>query len=272
MRFRLSRSACDRPLDVLVSAVVGLDAAGDLDERGESCLVQTGHIASVRVDLHAGPCRRPAAFGMYSTSFMLTVRRTTSPVTLLSRNWSGVTSPPTTPRPSPQLAFDRHHARVAAHRVAGEEHAGHLGVDHHLHGDAHRRLLSGATLGAVADRTGRVEARPAIADRVERLLETAHPEEALLLAGERRLLAVLPEGARADRDRRCRGTALAHELVVDARRAPCGQRPARWRRASPHRSPSMRQRPPPRRRSRRWRPRSRSCPRRRLLRRRRGIR
>src|SRR5581483_3249533 len=52
------------------------------------------------------------------------------------------------------------------------------------------------------DRTRRVEARPAVAHRVADVLGTPHPEEALLLAREGRIRAVLPERARTDGDRR----------------------------------------------------------------------
>ena len=46
--------------------------------------------------------------------------------------------------PEAPARVDRDHARVAAHRVAGEHHAGDLGVDHQLHRDAHRRRRASA--------------------------------------------------------------------------------------------------------------------------------
>src|SRR3954463_2599901 len=47
---------------------------------------------------------RPDGPARYSMCFAFTVRRTTSPVTFETRYSSGVTSPPTTPRPSPHDA------------------------------------------------------------------------------------------------------------------------------------------------------------------------
>ena len=71
---------------------------------------------------------------------------------------------------------------------------------------------------AVADRPRRVEADPAVADGVAELLDPAHPEEALLLAGEGRVVAVLAERARADRDRRLpESRRSSRELAADGR-------------------------------------------------------
>ena len=122
-------------------------------------------------------------------------------------------------QPEAPAGVDRDHARVAAHRVAGEHHPGDLGVDHLLDRDAHRRLTGrSAEPRPIRDRRRAVEADPAVADRVAHALGAPHPEVRLLLAGERRLPAVLAERARAHRYRRLAElrVALCH-LVANGR-------------------------------------------------------
>ena len=68
--------------------------------------------------------------------------------------------------------------------------------------------------GAVGDRGRAVEADPAVAHRLAHLLDSAHPQERLLLAGERRLRAVLADRARAHRDGRLpEGRVRAGDLI-----------------------------------------------------------
>src|SRR4029079_19615314 len=103
--------------------------------------------------------------------------------------------------PEPPARLDRGHARVAADRVAGEEHDRDLSVDHRLHRDAHRGLLPAPAAGRpIADRAGRVEARPAVAHRVADVLQSPDPQEALLLSGEGRVLTALSQRARPNAD------------------------------------------------------------------------
>ena len=64
-------------------------------------------------------------------------------------------------QPEPPAGVDRDHARVAADRVAGEHHSRDRGVDHQLHGHAHRRALRrAAELRAVGDRLRRCTGSP----------------------------------------------------------------------------------------------------------------
>ncbi len=98
-------AAGDRPLDVLVAAEVALDAAPELDEARERRRVQARHVAQLLGHVDRAPRRGARSSGTYCTSLWLTCSRTTSPVTLLTRKSSGVTSPPTTARPRPQLAL-----------------------------------------------------------------------------------------------------------------------------------------------------------------------
>src|SRR5581483_1648765 len=114
--------------------------------------------------------------------------------------------------PETAACVDRDHARVAADRIAREHHARDLGVHHRLDGHAHRvRALPES--GPVADGTRRVEARPAVAHRVAQMIDAAHPQEALLLAGVARCLAVLAYRSGAYGHRR----ALAAQLAVALR-------------------------------------------------------
>ena len=130
-----------RPLDVLMAAEVPLDALADVDQAARA-LADQGTRASRR---SAGTSTRtapaPLGSGTYSTSLAWTCSRTTSPVTLLTRKSSGSDLAADHREPEPPARVDRDHARIAADRVAGEHHARHLGVDHQLHGDPHRRRL-----------------------------------------------------------------------------------------------------------------------------------
>ena len=79
----------------------------------------------------------------------------TSRVTLLTRYSSGVTSPPTTASPRPQLALT---ATVLGSPLTGLQvnmHARHLRVDHPLHGRRPSRAARSPEPRAVADRLGR---------------------------------------------------------------------------------------------------------------------
>ena len=96
--------AVDRPLDVLVAAEVPLDATADVEQRGQLGVVEAGDpLALLGPRRRASPRRR--RIGEVLDAFGATVRCSTSPVTLLTRYSSGVTSPPTTARPRPQLAL-----------------------------------------------------------------------------------------------------------------------------------------------------------------------
>ena len=128
----------------------------------------------------------------------------------------------------PPARVHRDHARVAAHGVAGEQHARDLGVDHQLHRDAHRRLLrSGPEPRAVADRRRAVEAHPAVAHRVADVVGAAHPEVASP-AGRRTSRPGCPRRARSSGPRPA--ARPARRSAGRPRRAP---RPGSARSASP---------------------------------------
>ena len=95
---------------------------------------------------------------------------------------------------------DRFVAR-ASDRIRGEHHTGHVRGNHALHddGELHRDLRESVLL-AVGDGPVAPERRPAAADGVEQGAFAAHPQECLLLAGERSLRQVLGGRTRADGD------------------------------------------------------------------------
>ncbi len=82
---------------------MALDRPRDGDQRFEVLLVEAGDAGALFRDREGDD--PPPSAGRCSTSLRLTARRTISPVTLLIRNSSGVTSPPTTVEPRPQLAL-----------------------------------------------------------------------------------------------------------------------------------------------------------------------
>ena len=99
--------------------------------------------------------------GTYSTRLVAdAAARTISPVTLLTQVVVGRDLAADDRQPEAPAGVDRDHARVAAERVAGEHHAGDRGVDHQLHGHAHRRRRRTPKRGAVADRLGRCRGSP----------------------------------------------------------------------------------------------------------------
>ena len=198
----------DRPLDVLVGAEVALDPAAHVDERGQRVVVEArlcGAPPAPRRGRRRGRRRRAHTRRPSRGRARARPRRDLADEVIVGGDLAADDGEAEAP-----ARVDRDHARVAAHRVAGEEDAGDGGVDHELHGDPHRRVVL-AEAGAIADRGSAVETHPAVAHGVAHVLGAAHPEVGLLLAGEGRFLAVLAERARADGDRRLT------ELVVAAR-------------------------------------------------------
>ena len=167
--------------------------------------------------------RAPPRSGTYSTCLAWMCSRTTSPRDLADEEVVRRHLAADDGEPEAPARVDRDHARVAADRVAREHHAGHRGVDHQLHGDPHRGLVAAPapSRSAIADRRRAVEADPAVAHRVADVVDAAHPQIRLLLAGERRVLAVLADRARAHRDRRLGHGLRPRELLV--RRATSAQ-------------------------------------------------
>ena len=102
-RTNSSPSPRDRPLDVLMAAEVPLDAAGDLGERVQLRVVETrrrpgGSAATSTRSAPSSPAHVLDPLGRRPSLKHLTGD-------LAERYSSGVTSPPTTASPSPQLAF-----------------------------------------------------------------------------------------------------------------------------------------------------------------------
>ena len=114
---------------------MALDALREVEQRGELLVVEARPPSR-----RSGP--RPGTappVPRYSTCLSPTVRvqdlagDLADPV-LVGRHLAADDGEPEAP-----ARVDRHRARVAAHRVAGEQHAGDVGVDHQLDGHAHRR-------------------------------------------------------------------------------------------------------------------------------------
>ena len=118
---------------------MALHPPADVDQRLQCSRVEARDLAALLGYLPPNGAAA-ASSGTYSTSFACTCSRTTSRVTLLTRKSSGVTSPPTTASPRPQLALI---ATMLGSPLTGLQvniTPGDLGVDHLLDRDAHRRL------------------------------------------------------------------------------------------------------------------------------------
>ena len=133
--------------------------------------------------------------------FML---RSSSRLTFEMRKSSGVTSPPTTPSPSPQLALI---ATTLGSPVSGL-HVNITPETSALTIACTATPIAGGCASVdphprpVGDRGGAVERDPAASDRFADAVGAAHPEVGLLLAGEGRLGGILAARRRAHRDRR----------------------------------------------------------------------
>ena len=119
-------------------------------------------------------------------------RSSTAPVRLSSTKWSGLTDPLTTASPRPGLASTTVSAAPSRHRVDGEHHPGHRGVDHPLHHDGEPGLgVVDPVTDAVHDSPVGPERRPAPMDRVEDGVRPDDAQIGVLLtgeAGERKIL------------------------------------------------------------------------------------
>ncbi len=104
----------------------------------------------------------------------------------------------------PEHGLDHHPVAPVVDRVAGEEHAGHVGVHHPLHHDRHVEVVERALALAVEQRALGEERGPAVAHAREHVAGAAHVQVRLLLAGVGGGLAVLGARARAHGDRRRR--------------------------------------------------------------------
>jgi hypothetical protein len=89
-----------------------------------------------------------------------------------------------------------------ARRIGGEQRPGSLGFHHSLHDDRQAdRCQVYPFVSPVCHRPRRPQASPAVLDRLEQRLRSAHVEVRILLAGEARSWQVLGGGRRSDGDR-----------------------------------------------------------------------
>jgi hypothetical protein len=97
--------------------------------------------------------------------------------------------------------LDHHAIAALAHRIAGEEDAGDIRVDHALDDDGHAQVAQRPLLGPVEQGPLGEERGPAVTDPSTHLIAAANVEERLLLAREARGFGVLRGGAGPHGDR-----------------------------------------------------------------------
>src|SRR5437660_119397 len=204
-------SAVDRPLDVLRTSIVALNAA-----RQGSKLLQLGVAqAGLASPLHGDGDGLDASPGSGDVLDQLVgdfadgdlpgdLAEDPAIRGHLTPHHGGTEAPGT---------LDRHHRPVPRRRAAGEHHACRSRVDHALDHHGHRDTLFGkAELAAIADRLHRVQARPAAAHPPDDLRRVLDPEVRVLKTCEARLGGVLGGGRGAHCHRLLR--AAAHEPLV----------------------------------------------------------
>src|SRR5579863_2240703 len=220
----LSAVPIDGPLDVLRPAVMALDAARQLAQPLQFLIAQArtaAQLCSHRDRLDAAVGARQVLHGLVRQRADADLAGDLAEHPAIGRDLTADDRGAQAPG-----GLDRDHRAVAAGRTACEHHARRARIDHPLHDHCHRHLLLGeAVRAAVADRLGRVEARPAALDAAHALLDAAHPQIGILQSGGARIARILRGGRGADRHRRLRvGAAETCVRCLDLLPQLCRQR------------------------------------------------
>ena len=196
---------------------MGLDPAARVDERAEGVVVEAALRAPLRRHVDADGA---AAAGVRHVLDVLGVdvlahdlARHLADEVVVGRHLAADDR-----EAEPPARVDRDHARVAAHRVAGEQHARDLGVDHQLDGDAHRRLVRAwPSRARYADRRERCRGSPSSRARRRRRGRRRAPR-GTSPAGPRRSRPGCPRRARSSGPRPAARAELGvapRDLVAD---------------------------------------------------------
>ena len=196
------------------AAVVRLDLPGDRDQLGDLVVAERRDVLQLAGHLRFETPWPPVS-GWCQRVLVATVRLVISPVTLLTMNESGVTSPLTTAEPRPQLASmaitDRSPVSGLRVNITPELRESTI----RWTTTAMARSCSGMpATEPVGHRLDAVEARPAAADLLDHLVAAAHPQVGVLQAGEAGIGGILARGAGAHRDRQPLVPGLGTELAV----------------------------------------------------------